>query len=268
MKRDWMTWAVACLLALSMPMATAGDVPELAPEFVFKNQAPEFSSWTITCIHAGTENDLAAQKEAYAAAMQRMAEDNPGIAKFLSANPSFGTLRPRVERIEVTRTGKIRREDIYYSGGKMEQRWWLPGTYLQKDAFSGRVFFESGVTDTALPPFPELGWIAEGKFRGLEKMEGREVLVFESREQRLSLEDPRAFRRSEGTDDEEAIVVVKARVDPETLMPISVEWDGQVRTYRFGPAPTSLQTLPADLTAIVDRSAKRAAAATRPLSPP
>lgn len=268
MNRASIKMAVLTFLVSAVAGTLAQDARELPSGFVFKNQVPEFSAWTIMCVHAGSEEERASQKEAYAAAMRRMAEENPGVAKFLSANPSFGTMKPRVEKIEVTRTGKIRREDILYPGGKLEQRWWSPGIYLQKDAFSGRVFFESGVPDEASPAFPELAWITADKFRGVEKKDGREAWVFESREQRLSLEDPRAFRQLGGTDDEEAMVDVKALIDPKAQMPVSLEWDGQVRTYQFRPAPTVKQTLPPDVAAIVEKSAQRAAAAVRPLSPP
>jgi len=265
MKIARMRWGV-CFVLLGMASGAFAQ-SELPAGFVFKNQMPEYSAWTVLVVHPDKNNPQARQ-DAYAAAMRKMAEENPGVAKFLSSNPTAGTLKPAVDKILVTKTGKTRSENIVYAGGKTEQRWWLPGAYLRKDPFSGRVFFESGVEDEALPAFPELTWIAAGNFQGVEKNGGRELWVFESKQQKLSLEDPKAYRDARGSDDPEGIVTVKAQIDPKTQMPVIVEWDGQTRTYQLSPAPAVALKLPEDLAQIVEKSARRAADATRPMSPP
>jgi ribosomal protein L19 len=263
MKRSALQLAV--ILLLMGFAAWAQDTPSLPPGFVFRNQTPDFSSWTIRIVHPETEKDRQSRQEAFTAAMQKMAADHPGVARIVSVNPTLGTMKPPVEKIQVTKTGKVRREEISFVGGKTEQRWWIPAGYVQKDPFTGRVNFEGGVDGEGMPAFPELAWITAGNFRGVDKTG---ALIFEGRQDRLALEDPKLFGLTQGVGGEDAQVAVKALIDPKSQLPLSVEWEGQIRTYQFGPAPSTPLTLPPDLAAIVQQSAKRAAAATRPLSPP
>jgi hypothetical protein len=263
MKRSALQLAV-CLFLMG-PAARAQDSLALPPGFVFRNQTPDFSSWTIQIVHPETEKDRQTKQEAFGAAMQKMVAENPSVARIVSVNPTLGAMKPPVEKIQVTKTGKIRREEITFAGGKTEQRWWIPAGYVQKDPFTGRVNFEAGVDGEGMPAFPELAWISAENFRGLDKTG---ALIFEGRQDRLALEDPKLFGLTQGVGGEDAQVAVRALIDPKSQRPVSVEWERQVRTYHFGPAPSTALILPPDLAAIVQQSAQRAATATRPLSPP
>jgi hypothetical protein len=266
MKRKLLAIPLAwCFLTTDAPAQTAAELPA---GFVFENQAPEKSAWTVTCAYEAGEEEAQTQRAAYEAAMRKMAEGNPELSKFLAKHPNVAILKPRVERIVVTKVGKNRREEIFHAGGKKEERWELNSTYLQKDPFTGRIFLERVSEGSALGDFPECAWISAKNFRGVEKIAGREAFIFESREQKLSLEDPRLFHQNQGSDDEEAIVTVRAALDPQSLLPLTLSWDGQTRTYQFAKAPPQPLVLPPDLAAVVEKSNQRAAQAVRPLARP
>ena len=255
-------------LGLALPLAAqqgaqpAPSIPPLPPGPLL-NRAPSFCRWTVmdqgaAVASAGTESNS-----------QTAAND----AK-----------KPKVIRQEsVTKTGAMVYEQLVDDRGRRFERWHSNGVQILIPAGEPYpiVFPDFGGDDIYTPnyqisDFAGLDWISEKTYSGIQKVMGRDCLIFrgevsalpteERREvhlqadrERLAAETSARTRKAnspaQASPLETAMERIKetvpavACIDLETRLPIAASFGPVTRAYQYGTPPAAMLVLPPQLVA-------------------
>ena len=203
--------------------------------------APEFSAWRIDFIY--TEEKSSQNSRAISSAL------------VLSQAES----ERRLQRVDVTKTGKIIHEFAAYLSGKQVDTWDEGSMQYVKQTGATFWLAKNGVgldgkpNDATYVPFPALGfrdmdWINAKTYVATIAFGDRSCLVFvRSGADKLDATDSAKLKKQLDTQD------VVAYVDADSRLPISMRMGRTVQAYRFGVPPAEMQVLPQDLQAEIKR---------------
>ena len=260
--KNWLLGCVVCLSAGPIFSQTASPSLEVPQGPLLAAKSADFSAWTATFAYTLEPEEVTDEK--YKQALKEMAEQDPVLAKIMAKRPNFAARKPRIARVNVVKTGAVKKEITSYSSGVLSERWVDGNLVVKKDPFQKEIQLNSFEGEDA--DFPEFAWISAKNYKGTEKMAGQECLVFEDEILQIRVDDPRSYEDFGIVDGE--LVPVKALIDAKTRLPAALEYTGVRRSYVYGPAPSGTLSLPADLAAEVQKSADRFKARNAPLSPP
>lgn len=191
--------------------------------------APNYSQWEVVFTYTDEQKQ------------DKSTESKPKVL--------FTGAETRVRKVLTTKTGRILHEEYTNIAGRAWEIWFSDSNQYQKSG-TATIWFESrpgqggdGSYDPVPPSgFRKLDWIVPSNFAGTILNGNSSCLVFTpGGSQKLDLSDP----AQQAAAIKAAPVV--ALIDAETRFPIVVRTQSEVRTYRFGPAPTQMQILPNDL---------------------
>ncbi|MFV0338424.1 MAG: hypothetical protein ACK5LK_09320 [Chthoniobacterales bacterium] len=231
-------------------------------------QAPEFGRWVINYTYK-EEVDEAELNQNYKAAMLKMAENDPALAQMLEGDPSLLVRKPRFKQREIIKTGKIRSEQTRYTSGQVDQRWQEGFLLATHGAFNNSYSVKWISTEANVEPdFPELRWIGEKNFQGVDKVEGVECYIFEDRIDAKQIEYPREFAESGSLGGSDSLSTAKAAISVRTRLPVQIEYLDRTRTYEYPKPPTTKLKMPAEFVAKVREQELKIAERNKPLSAP
>ena len=254
------------LTLIAAPIPAHADPPSMPSGPPVVVETPAFYRWTVTCSYAGGKSE-AALGATFKASMLKMAENDPALAKILAAKPEMLERKPHLQKIEVTKAGKVRVVSTFFTNGKQEECWQDNNSIVTRNPFSNRFSIER-IGEGKEQDFPEFAWISEKNFKGIKPLGGVKCMVFEDRIEPTQIESPRSFARDGPIGGEEAIVTATAAVDLETRLPVSIQFRDQLRKYEYPPPPTSVLTMPPEFAAVVQQIEKRSKERNKPLSSP
>ena len=181
------------------------------------------------------------------------------------AAPSGGGFG-RVKKITATRSGPVVYEEIIDEAGNKMEKWYTNNEqYTRKSGsaeyFSARSNDFSNVNYAYHSPtgFPGFDWISKKNFAGIEKVAGRECMVYRDRKDLQAVLDPDLFSfletmrrdqpKSEGepTVSPGGVTAVVASIDQETRLPVSLQLGDETRTFTFLEPPRVQADLPEEL---------------------
>jgi hypothetical protein len=249
---------ILLLCCLGWIPSQAENLPPLPAQKLPPN-LPKFAAWEISLQYAaGDGGDGATNPDAVA--------DSPGES------------RSRPEKVLVTRTDDLIREEVFWSDNKKTQKW-IYKKLLQvfEESQGGRLFriptttLADDFSDYSKGDFTELAWIGPQNYRGITVVNERPCFLFSTApgtvisavDEELSTYMPEELRGSKGNTRE-----FTATIDAETLLPVFFS-DGYVtKTYRILPAPTSALKMPPEVLAVFEDWIERIREARRVPGPP
>ena len=179
-----------------------------------------------------------------------------------SSEGGFG----RVKKITATRSGPVVYEEIIDEAGNKMEKWYTNNEqYTRKmgsvEYFSARSNDFSNVNYAYHSPtgFQGFDWISKKNFAGIEKVDGRECMVYRDRKDLQAVLAPdlftflEAMRREqpksagEPTGTPGAVTAVVACIDQETRLPVSLQLGEETRTFTFLDPPRVPVALPEEL---------------------
>ena len=107
-----------------------------------------------------------------------------------------------------------------------------------------------GFVDFSHCDFPELEWITEANYVGLEKSGEGQALLFRTK---IVLHG----RGQTASDHIEIDIPCEAKIDAQTRLPMSFQKGDEMFTYKFDQVPTSILSLPPDIKSILDQEQSR-----------
>jgi len=225
-------FAVCCSLLAVLPRLFAEEnKPTAAPPAPpFVRNAPSQVTWTIEFKKrgetAGRKGDEAAPK----------------------------TGRATLQKIEVTKYGRDRREVEEWSDGSKVEKWFFRGYHIfeqhgSKDIYvvnsSADGFQRLTFPDYSTGDFPELEWLSAESYVGEESFEGRPGFLFEQSAPVLSEPVIAQIRAATGTapvknDHGDSRRKTRVWIDEKTRLPMAVDNGVKTKVYSFR---TSAQTV-------------------------
>jgi hypothetical protein len=227
----------------------ASRLPPL-PEGSLLKRAPDFSSWTVLFSKIG------------------------GKVEARESKSDQDKTRPQ-RQVAVTKTGKVIHEIKVDALGKSTEVWHVGGVQVTVPSGNGfpSIFPDFGggdiyTTNYAVSDFAGLDWISATTFAGIQKVMGRDCIIFRSEVNTLQKDEQveeelvasralvrqlDAARKKGGTPNAPAppAGVTKAPavacIDLETRLPVAVTFGNETRTYQYGQPPGEMQVLPAAL---------------------
>ena len=232
--------ALCLLLLAAAPVAWAQEaapspvMPPL-PQGPLLKRAPDFSQWVITC-------DSPAEKTA---------GREPAPGKVEAAKPKAH------KEVQVTKAGPIRRVVTVEPDGSRSEVWckgsvqalvrpeWKYPVLADKtdrDAPENQWRLDYSKTD-----FPGCEWVSATNYKGIQKLDGRDCIVFQ--DQMVAATEDAATHPA--SSEEKASggnqFALSAYIDMETRLPVRVISGGEVANYKFGPAPQAMLEIPANI---------------------
>lgn len=137
--------------------------------------------------------------------------------------------------ITVTKTGNVRKEDETDETGTKSQSWTLGEytvTFRQGSRIPTVAIGSAAKSDSAKTDFPGFEWISAKNYTRIEKVLGRDCIIFRG--------------QSGGTADQPSYAAV-ASVDAETKLPVSLVVGEETRIYQFAQAPQAMLVPPANV---------------------
>lgn len=117
-------------------------------------------------------------------------EDPNETPKQKAAKEFFARLAPRLVKVEVLKSGEVRKENRRYANGKTAEVWRSGRVTFFEDSNNPGIVMSStpemrrDSDDTSpateVPDFEELGWVNRGAFAGRETRQGVPCLVYKS----------------------------------------------------------------------------------------
>ncbi len=93
--------------------------------------------------------------------------------------------------------------------------------------------------------FPELGWISERNFIGIEEQAGRKFLVFRNHEPKPSISAASTMTPDTG-------LAMEAYLDAETRLPVIFRNSAGTHNYQYDTPPTEMLSLPSEVKSALD----------------
>jgi hypothetical protein len=235
------------------PPASPSNIP-LPPGPLIQQRAPEFSRWTIFSKPTAKDNDE---------------QNKPSGTTPKSSSPNGDP------KFSITKTGNITRV-VYFDDAK--QPWniwcfdrsviavWPDGKNVGIAAKpTGPDAYNPLYMDFSKSDFQGFEWISEKNFAGISEVLGRKCLVFRDTVKRtppgMQSDDPDPASASF----EHGAV---ASIDLETRLPVTLVNENGLFIYQFYDPPAALQTLPANVQAVIDQQRQAAQAVARRPSRP
>jgi hypothetical protein len=242
--------------------ALAAAPPDVLPPGPLLNRAPDFAAWTLLARIAG------GQPAATGSSAPETAKD--GVKK------GAGT-----REVLVIKTGKIVYERLVDRSGRRSEIWHDNGVQLliPSSGAAPLIFPDYGGGDIYTPnysvsDFAGLDWISPDTFTGIQKVMGRDCMVFrgqvnalpgdERREMDLQASRERLRNefaaRSKGATQPSpdtassgpkasGMVAAVACIDLDARLPVAVTFGTETVLYQFGTPPTAMLSLPPALAA-------------------
>lgn len=227
--------------------------PKLPPGPLIQQHAPEYSRWTIF------SKPIAKNGEE---------ENKPGGGQknaSAKAEPKFS----------ITKTGNITRV-IYFDDAKQPWNIWCFDRQVIAVWPDGKnVGFAAKPTrpdaynplymDFSKSDFQGFEWISERNFAGISDVLGKKCLVF-----RDTVKRTEPGMRSDDPDPASASFEsgAVASIDLETRLPVTLVNENGLFIYQFYDPPAAMQTLPANVQAVIDQQRQAAQAVARRPSRP
>ncbi|MFV0338297.1 MAG: hypothetical protein ACK5LK_08665, partial [Chthoniobacterales bacterium] len=145
-------------------------------------------------------------------------------------------------RTIITKTKPLYHEQTIFSSGSKSDIWYTGDVFLTvNDGADPLINFKNEknkgrITDYSKTDFPAFSWISKKNFIGIQKVLGRDCLVF------------RAKIKKEADD---PLIDTIACVDLQSRLPVAMQGD-ITQYYQFGPAPTAMLTLPPNVQKVAD----------------
>jgi len=212
------------------------SVPPL-PSGPLLKRAPDFSQWVAATLHV----------------LKKPAK--PEAALDLPV-PS-GKETPR--RVFVTKTGEMRHVVTVEPNGSSSDLWFkeemevvcMPGwkyPYIANVHDPRNPFAK----DFSRTDFPECGWISAKNYQGIQKVSGRDCILFGEKVKVVADPDAPAPIPPQTSSSDEVSFSRAAVVDLETRLPVTEITGDEITTYQFGPAPQSMLTFPKAIQDTID----------------
>lgn len=214
---------------------------------------PEFAQWQVT---------IADQTKQAPAPSSGESSGQAASAKAVSAKAATQTI------IRVTKTKNIRYQEIVDpSTGKVTiwcednlQVMMTPGEPMPT-LYSAPDPTNPYYVSYTKSPFPECAWVSAKNYTGIQKINGRDCIVFgdkigdeqsdvQERENEAKLLGKKAYTGKYESP-------VAAYIDLETRLPVISRKGSEIRTYQFYPAPRTMLPLPSDIAAVIKQYEQR-----------
>jgi len=246
-----MRWVISVLiwLAASIPVESApdqgvkADAMPLPSGPLVSSEGPKSGRWTAVCTYPGAESEQALEAKRQEV-FKQMSLADPEVAKQLASNPAATRPKPRIQKLTVSKSGEIKQEIVEYSSGQKSERWITPTATVQWDPFLGRYLFPSIGPAPKEEDFPEFGWISATSYKGIKRINDRQCIIFESRVDKLAVENPREFKLVGEQDRMPEMIDAMAAIDIETRFPVTLRIGDQLREYSFLPLATPNLAMP------------------------
>lgn len=191
-------------------------------------RAPDFAKWTVTLVYPEAGKKAAASAPA---------------ARLLS--------------VELTKTKNIYFEQETFSDGSKKKYWHFDSMQIEAAPYDSNqmVIYTPGsfgfggvdatlFTDYSVTDFPNLTWPSPGNYQGVQKVKGREYLVFRDRSVDLF---PGLNLGAMDT---------VARIDVSTHLPIQIQTPAVTLVYQYDPTPPAMIVLPPEAQHALDQRAQ------------
>ncbi len=200
--------------------------------------APEFAQWVVTITSSASEKTVPAEKP-----------------------------KPFQRRLVTIKAGSTRHDVASDFVGKILSDIWIIDQFqILIDPTTKTLRISTGaVVDAALPvrDFPELGWVSGKNYIGMQKVAGKDCLVFRDKVG-LTEHGPKSNGAQQPPSGE--MLSMMAYVDGETRLPVLIQKDIEIYSFQFGTPPSAALTPPLDLQqAITSLRRRQLRAAERPL---
>jgi len=149
----------------------------------------------------------------------------------------------------VIKTGKVAHAVRARGNQVISDIWVIDGAAVNIDPISKVSQVSSG--DSVADAFPALEWISEKTFVGMQKMGGKDCIMFKDKVTALMSLTGEPY--GEGVDPVSAV----AYIDLETRFPVSMQRGPDLYTYMTGPAPQAPLTPPAEITQAIGSYQRR-----------
>lgn len=214
----------ALILLQLLDISSYGQKPEIPPPTApFVAAPPDRGTWVIKLENSSST-----------------AQERPNL---LSGDP--------IVKVEVSKTGLIKRDTIFYSSGRSEEVWFYANAYFIRYSNSEKIAVmdskalnagpENRIGDLLLSSaFPALSWVDIKYYAGIEKINDRPAYHYI-----LPKSPPVTMLGNDGkpitvqADDE-----AQAWIDVETRLPRAFKYSGTTYTYTFSSPPSSELSLP------------------------
>ena len=243
-------WAVASLIVAFAPLQSQQPAPTASPEASaippgpLMKSAPSSSQWIVEFKY--TDGKVNANHPNQAPSIHEQA---------------------RVMKITAVRSGPVTYEESVDEMGKRKEKWFSNNNQYIRDpkssiySIAGDKEFSSVDREYHSPTgFAGFDWISKGNFLGVQKVLGRDCLIFHDQKEEGAVVDPdliahmrevRAdFGHKDGKTKPDAaalLIDVTACIDATTRLPVLLQLGGETRTFTFLEPPSSPVALPDDL---------------------
>ena len=238
---------IVCLLSqasLALAQTPESKIAPLPPGPILAN--PEFAQWQAVAM-SETE-----KQPAQSTATTSSNASPPVSSKTITTVTKTKNLR--FEVIDNPIMGRITKwcdGDLQLISTPKEPE---PSLYTRPDPDPAHNFFQS----YAKSPFPEIAWVTPKNYVGIQKFEGRDCMVFETKTERYSeheIRDRELEARMNGnklTIDPLESSSTLAFIAVETHLPVCLKKPNEVRHYQFSPNPTSMLEFPAKIKSLYE----------------
>jgi hypothetical protein len=159
--------------------------------------------------------------------------------------------------VTTTKTLPVRLVSIIAANGEDQSIWCLePFQVLTSQHFPKPFILTSPsptYVDYSRSDFPELEWISEANFVGIQKVGEKQVLLFRT----TIAPNAAAAAAAKAAGHEISGSLCEATVDAKTRLPVSFKQDGMVSTYDFEDPPTSVLVPPPEVKALLTEEKAR-----------
>ena len=237
---------MAVVWLAGFPLLRAQDAPQAPPPPHVAEKAPDLSRWAVEYQYEGKAGEQGTRA---------------------TANRLLGK---RITQLNVTKSQDIKHEQGVYEDGVILDVWIHGGLMVLKDpGYAHKIVRRKA---QAGGDFPEFQWIKDAGYRGTERVNGKECLVFQHELYPLQFADPGLYAaemaQEQRSIDLGAKVPVVAHIDAKTRLPVKLTVGDDARIYTFlSPPPVSL-IVPADYEAAIQQVDGRYKALSKPLSKP
>ena len=246
---------VAASAAWAQEATPPPTIPPLPPGPLLK-RAPDFSQWGIT----------------YDSPADKAAGHGSAPGKSEAAKPKA------LKEVQVTKSGSVRRVVTVEPDGSRSEVWCKDSVQaLVRPEWKYPVLADNGnkdnpnnswILDFSKTDFPGCEWVSAGTYKGIQKLNGRECIVFQGQMVAATEDAPAHPASSEDKNSGAPQFAVSAYIDIETRFPVRVLSGGEIANYKFGPVLQAMLEIPANIReAIEARDKTRKIAASMPPTP-
>jgi hypothetical protein len=231
--------------------APQNSVPPLPPGPLLK-RAPDYSTWTVTCLGHANEGG------------------EPSKTTATGEAPPKDKQKESVTMVStVVKTGSTILEQNVEANGERHQIWHFSGVRIVSGTSDPVIGADYGGDDIfsinfASTDFAGLDWVSQSTYAGMAKYQGNDCIVFKGTvsplsvraqiDEREDIAKAKAFGESHS---EKAMVPATAYIDLQTRLPLVVSFGKETRFYQYGAPPTAPLALPPALAGPVQEYEQR-----------